>query len=62
MSALGDYFKERGAKPVNPEIVAGYDRQMRDETIPAIERDLRNQRIMSHYFLLGIPVPEGVLE
>jgi hypothetical protein len=57
MSGLREYLKSRGAKPVDPAVMAEYDRQMREETIPAIERDMKAQARANHFYRLGIPDP-----
>jgi hypothetical protein len=57
---LRDYLAslpEGTVRPVDPAIMAEYERSMREETIPAIERALKAQACASHYFWLGIPDP-----
>ena len=56
MSAISDYFKQRGAKPVDPAIVAAYERSMQD-TIPRIIAAEKASRRAAHFALLGIPDP-----
>jgi uncharacterized OB-fold protein len=50
---LRDYFKRKGAKPANPEHVAEYERNMREKTIPAIERAIKEQRQLRHRLIFG---------
>jgi hypothetical protein len=51
---LKEYFQRNGT-PAAPEVMREYDRQMREETIPAIERDIKRQARAAHYLRLGIP-------
>ena len=44
-------------KPVDPEIMAEYHRQMVEETIPKIIEDEKRQRRANHFYRLGIPDP-----
>lgn len=46
-------------KPVDPEIMAEYHRQMVEETIPAIEQAMKAQQRANHFYRLGIPDPEA---
>jgi hypothetical protein len=54
--SLKEYFKRNGT-PADPAVIAEYERQMREETIPAIERDMKESARRNHYFRLGIPDP-----
>jgi hypothetical protein len=52
--------KAKGAKTLTKEncpAFAEYERAMREEVIPAIERDLKAQRRAAHFLRLGIPDP-----
>lgn len=55
---IKEYFKLKGAKPVDPAIMAEYERQMREETIPKIVADLKAQARAAHFARLGIPDPK----
>lgn len=44
-------------KPIDPEVMAEYHRQMVEETIPAIERSLKAQHRAAHFARLGITDP-----
>lgn len=60
MSGLREYLKRKGAKTMTEEncpALAEYSRAMREEVIPAIERDIRAQRRAAHFARLGIPDP-----
>jgi hypothetical protein len=55
---LNEYFARNGT-PVDPNVVAEYERSMREDTIPAIERDIKAQQRAAHFLRLGIPDPEA---
>jgi hypothetical protein len=57
---LADYLAGLPAgsvKPGDPKVMAEYERSMREETIPAIERMLKEQQRAAHFYRLGIPDP-----
>jgi hypothetical protein len=65
MSGLREYLKAKGAKTLTEEncpALAEYQRAMREEVIPAIERDLKAQRRAAHFLRLGIPDPAIAIE
>jgi hypothetical protein len=57
---LREYLKRKGARTLTKEncpALAEYDRAMREDVIPAIERDLKAARRAAHFARLGIPDP-----
>lgn len=52
-----DSLPEGSVRPADPAILAEYERSMREETIPAIERALKAQHRAAHFLRLGIPDP-----
>lgn len=54
---LREYLDRIGAKPVDPKTLAHYERKMREEVIPAIDRDMKANRRAAHFARLGIPDP-----
>lgn len=57
---LRDYLESIGAKRMTEEncpALAEYGRAMREQVIPAIERDIKAQHRAAHFARLGIPDP-----
>jgi hypothetical protein len=57
---LRDYLDSIGAKRLTKEncpALAEYDRTMREDVIPVIERGIEAQRRAAHFARLGIPDP-----
>lgn len=54
-----DWLERQGVKttPADPAIIAEYERQMREETIPKIIAAQKEQARLAHYLRLGIPPP-----
>lgn len=62
MSGLRDYLDRLGATTMTEEncpALAKYARQMREETIPAIEADIKAAHRAAHFARLGIPDPRA---
>lgn len=55
---LKQYFERLGT-PADPAVVAEYERSMREDTIPKIEADLKEQARRAHYLRLGISAPQA---
>lgn len=51
---LKEYFARHGT-PADPAVMAEYEKSMRENVIPAIERDMKEQQRLAHLARLGIP-------